>query len=356
MSVTKALRRPHTARSVAGMCTVLTVLMVTGWGGFFTVVLPGHYTVGDGALFGLGLAFTAFTLGIRHALDADHIAAIDNTTRKLADNEAVPVSVGFWFALGHSTVVVVAVALLAAGANALANQLSQDDSTLASITGIWGPLVSGAFLVLIGTVNLVTLVGIWRVFRRLRTGAYDEAQLEARLRGRGALSRVLYPLTRHIDRPWKMYPIGLLFGLGFDTATTIGLFVIGSGAALTAPWYVVMVLPVLFTAGMTLFDTLDGILMNRAYRWAYARPVRKVYYNLTVTAMSVAIAFLVGGVVLAGLVSRWTGVQDGPLAWLAAVDLENFGAAVVSLFALTWLGSVAYWKLGRIEQRYALIE
>jgi nickel/cobalt transporter (NiCoT) family protein len=356
MSVTKARRRPSTVPSVVGMCTVVTVLMVLGWGTFFLAVLPGHYTVGDGALFGLGLAFTAFTLGIRHALDADHIAAIDNTTRRLVSGEAVPVSVGFWFALGHSTVVVVAVALLAAGVNALAGQLSQDDSTLVSITGIWGPLISGLFLVLIGTVNLVTLVAIWRVFRRLRTGAYDEAQLEAQLKGRGALSRVLYPLTRHIDRPWKMYPIGLLFGLGFDTATTIGLFVINSGAALTAPWYVVMVLPVLFTAGMTLFDTLDGLLMNRAYRWAYARPVRKVYYNLTVTAMSVAIAFLVGGVVLAGLVSKWTGARDGPLAWLAAVDLENFGAAVVGLFALTWLGSVVYWKLGRIEQRYALIE
>lgn len=353
MSVTQALRRPGTVRTVLGMSTVVGVLMVLGWGTFFLLVLPGHYTVGDGALFGLGLSFTAFTLGIRHALDADHIAAIDNTTRRLMDGETTPVSVGFWFALGHSTVVVVAVALLATGVSALANQLSDDDSTLASITGIWGPLVSGIFLILIGTVNLVSLVGIWRVFRRLRAGIYDEVQLEAQLRGRGALSRILQPLTRHIDRPWKMYPIGLLFGLGFDTATTIGLFVIGSSAALTAPWYIVMVLPLLFTAGMTFFDTLDGILMNRAYRWAYAQPVRKVYYNLTVTALSVAIAFLVGGVVLAGMVSKWTGARDGPLGWLAAVDLENFGIAVVGLFALTWLGSVGYWKLGRIEQRYA---
>ncbi len=343
-----------TIRSVVGMLVVVAVLRVLGWGMVFAVVLPGHYPLAGNAVFGLGLAFTAFTLGIRHAFDADHIAAIDNTTRSLVSGGRAPASVGFWFALGHSTVVVVAVALLAAGVNALAGQISDDDSTLASITGVWGPLVSGIFLALIGTANLVSLASIWRIFRRLRTGAYDEAQLEAQLRGRGVVSRALHPLTRHIDRPWKMYPIGLLFGLGFDTATTIGLFVIGSGAALNTPWYVVLVLPVLFTAGMTFFDTLDGILMNRAYRWAYARPVRKVYYNLTVTAMSVIIAFLVSGVVLAGLVAEQTDVRTGPLAWLAALNLENFGFVVVGLFTVIWACAVAYWKLGRVEERYSL--
>lgn len=353
MEVTGTAQDHGMSRATVAMFAVIAALLVAGWGTFFAVVLPGHYTVGNDALFGLGLAFTAFTLGIRHAFDADHIAAIDNTTRKLVVDDRAPASVGFWFALGHSTVVVVAVALLAAGVNALASQLGADDSTLATVTGIWGPLVSGVFLALIGAVNLVSLLGIWRTFRRLRTGAYDEAQLEAQLQNRGVLNRLLRPVTRHIDRPRKMYPVGLLFGLGFDTATTIGLFVIGSGAVLSAPWYVVLVLPVLFTAGMTLFDTLDGILMTRAYRWAYARPVRKVYYNLTVTAMSVAVAFLVSGVVLAGLVTEQTGLQTGPVAWVAGVDLENFGFAIVGFFALTWACAVAYWKLGRVEERYS---
>ncbi|MPV38052.1 HoxN/HupN/NixA family nickel/cobalt transporter [Georgenia subflava] len=263
------------------------------------------------------------------------------------------VSVGFWFALGHSTVVVAAVGLLAAGVNTLAAQISADDSVLASVTSVWGPLVSGGFLILIGTVNLVSLVGIWRVFRRLSTGEYDQDQLDEQLHQRGVLARALRPVTRHIDRPWKMYPVGLLFGLGFDTATTIGLFVIGSGAAVSAPWYVVLVLPVLFTAGMTLFDTLDGIVMSRAYRWAFARPVRRVYYNLTVTAMSVGVAFLVAAVTLAGLLTADTRASAAPVAWLAELDLENFGLVIVGLLLLTWLGAVAFWKVGGIEARYS---
>ena len=343
-------------RSLIGMGAVIVLLLTVGWGMLFLVVLPGHYVVGDRALFGLGLAITAFTLGIRHALDADHIAAIDNTTRKLVADGRRPVSVGFWFALGHSTVVIVAVSLLAAGLNVLAEQMTEDDSTLTSLAGMWGVLFSGIFLMLIGALNLASLRGIWRVFREMKRGRFDEAELEKQLNDRGVLNRILGPVARRVDKPWKMYPVGVLFGLGFDTATTIGLFVIGGNAALIAPWYVVLVLPILFAAGMTLFDTLDCVLMNRAYEWAYARPVRKVYYNLAVTVMSVTVAFLVGGIGLIGLLAQWLQVNSGPMAWLASIDLENFGFVIVGIFLVTGLCAFGYWKLGRVEERYSVTD
>lgn len=340
-------------RTLLGMAAVVTLLLVIGWGGFFFVVLPGNYFVGDHQLFGTGLALTAFTLGMRHAFDADHIAAIDNTTRKLVADGQPSASVGFWFALGHSTVVVGAVALLAAGLNVLADQISAKDSDLASFTGLWGPLVSGLFLLLIGTLNLVSLVGILGILKSVRDGSFDEAELERQLQNRGGLYRVLGPIARRVDRPWKMYPVGILFGLGFDTATTISLFVIGGSAALTAPWYVVLILPVLFTAGMTLFDSLDGLLMRYAYRWAYDTPIRKVYYNLVVTVMSVAVAFLVAGVCLLGLLADRIDISSGPLAWISTFDLGSLGLIIVSIFVVTWGVAVAYWKVARVEEPYS---
>lgn len=343
-------------RSILWMAVVITLLFALGWGLFFTVVLPGDYGLGDNQVFGLGLAFTAFALGARHAFDADHIAAIDNTTRKLVNEGGQPMSVGFWFALGHSTVVLAAVGLLAAGLNGLAEQLSDGGSALTTITSTWGVIVSGVFLMLIGTVNLFSLTRIWRTFRRLSTGQFSEEQLEKQLQDRGVVNRVLGPLARRIDKSWKMYPVGLLFGLGFDTATTIGLFVIGSGAALAAPWYVVLVLPILFAAGMTFFDTIDGIFMNRAYAWANARPVRKVYYNLTVTVLSVLVAYLVGGVALLGLLAVSIRADVGPLAWIASLELGSFGFIIVGLFLVTWLGSLAYWKVANLDQRYPAAE
>ena len=247
----------------------------------------------------------------------------------------------------------VAVSLLAAGLNVLAEQITEHDSTLTSLASMWGVLFSGIFLMLIGVLNLVSLRGIWRVFRQMKRGRFDEAQLEKQLNDRGLLNRILGPIARRVNKSWKIYPVGVLFCLGFDTAATIGLFVIGGNAALIAPWYVVLVLPILFTAGMTLFDTLDGVLMNRAYEWAYARPVLKVYYNLTVTIMSVAVAFLVGGIGLIGLLDQWLQVNSGPMAWLASIDLENFGFVIVGILLVTWLGAFGYWKLGRIEERYS---
>lgn len=340
--------------ALIGMGVVNAALFILGWGAFFLVVLPGDYIMGGQVVFGTGLAVTAFTLGLRHGFDPDHIAAIDNTTRKLvAEDGQHPVTVGFWFALGHSTVVVVTVLLLVAGLNVLASQITLEHSTLTSIASVWGVLVSGVFLLLIGLINLVSLQGIWRVFRGMHSQKLDEAELERMLTNRGVLNRILGPVARRVDKPWKMYVVGLLFGLGFDTATTIALFVIGGTAALTAPWYVVLVLPILFTAGMTLVDTLDGVIMHHAYAWAFASPVRKVYYNLTITIISVAVAFLVGGLGLIGLAAEAFPGSSGLLGWIAALDIENLGYVIVAILVFTWLAASAYWRIAKVESRYS---
>jgi high-affinity nickel-transport protein len=334
------------------MAAVVALLHVVGWGLLVLVVAPAEYRVA-GQLFGIGLGVTAYTLGMRHAFDVDHIAAIDNTTRKLMAEGQRPMSVGFWFSLGHSSVVFVMVMLLAAGIRALAGALTDDGSTLQQVTGVWGTTVSGAFLVLIGLVNLAALVGILKVFRRMRAGHYDEAELERQLDRRGLLNRVLGRVTRAVTEPWHMYPVGLLFGLGFDTVTEVGLLVIAGGAAAAAlPWYAVLVLPVLFAAGMSLLDSIDGSFMNVAYGWAFSRPVRKIYYNITVTALSVAVALVIGVIELVGLLADKLGVTGGPLAWVAAIDLGDVGFWIVGLFVVTWLVAVLVWRVGRIEERW----
>lgn len=293
----------------------------------------------------MGLALTAYSLGIRHAFDADHIAAIDNTTRKLIeDGNSRPLSVGFWFALGHSSVVVAAVALLAGGLNILAAQISDSESLLLRGAGLWGALISGVFLILLGSINLVAFKGLWHSLTDFRTGRFTEGQLEAHLQNRGVLSRILGPIANRVNRPSKMYPVGLLFGLGFDTATTIGLFVVAGSAALALPWYAVLVLPVLFAAGMVLFDTLDGLLMQRAHEWAFERPLRRIYFNMAVTSISVFIAFFVAAIALIGAFADNLQVTAGPLAWVAGIDLGNFGLIVVGVFILTWGAALAYWK------------
>src|SRR3954467_11452929 len=233
---------------------------------------------------------------MRHAFDADHIAAIDNTTRKLMSDSHVAVSVGFWFSLGHSSVVFGLCLLLALGVKALAGQVENDQSGLQQTTGLVGTAVSGVFLLIIGVLNLVVLRQIVGVFRRMRDGAFDEAELEEHLNNRGLLNRILGRVTRAVTKSWHMYPVGLLFGLGFDTATEVSLLVLAGGAASFAlPWYAILVLPILFAAGMSLLDSIDGSFMNFAYGWAFSKPVRKVYYNITITGLSVAVALIIGG-------------------------------------------------------------
>ena len=340
-------------RSILGMAGFILVLHVVGWGVLVGLVAPHEYQVG-GQLFGIGLGVTAYTLGMRHAFDADHIAAIDNTTRKLMTEGKRPMSVGFWFSLGHSSVVFVMVTLLALGIRALAGAIADDQSTLQQTAGVWGTAVSGVFLILIGLVNLAALIGILKVFRRMRHGSFDEQELELQLDKRGFLNRILGRVTRTVTKPWHMYPVGLLFGLGFDTVTEVGLLVIAGGAsAASLPWWAVLTLPVLFAAGMSLLDSIDGSFMNFAYGWAFSKPVRKIYYNITVTALSVAVALLIGGIEIVSILTHKVGITGGPLATIAQINLNDVGFWIVGLFAATWVVALVVWRLGRIEERWS---
>ncbi|SEQ45322.1 Nickel transporter NicT [Microlunatus flavus] len=352
---------PADRRSLVGMALVIVVLHVVGLAVLFGLVVPAHHPLGGSTpVFGAGVGLLAYTFGLRHAFDADHIAAVDNTTRKLlADRVAGgggrrPLSVGFWFSLGHSTVVFALALAIAGGVKALAGQVADDASTLHRLTGVIGASVSGVFLWVLGIANLVVLVGIVRVFRRMRHGDFDEAELEAQLDRRGFMNRLLGGLTRAVRRPWHIYPVGVLFGLGFDTATEVGLLVLAGGAAaFDLPFYAILVLPVLFAAGMCLMDTVDGVMMTGAYGWAFRRPVRKVYYNLTITAISVAVALGIGTIELAGVLAEQTGAVRGPLAALGAIPLDGAGYAIVGLFGLAWLAALLVWRLGRIEERWS---
>ncbi|WP_100835655.1 Nickel transporter NicT [Kitasatospora fiedleri] len=337
---------------LAGMAGFILLLHVVGWVTLLAVIAPRHYDVG-GQVFGAGMGLTAYTLGMRHAFDADHIAAIDNTTRKLMGQGKRPLSVGFWFSLGHSSIVFGLCALLAFGIRALAGQVESDDSTLHDATGLIGVTVSGTFLVLIGLINLGAFNGILKVFRRMRQGHFDEAELERQLDRRGFLNRILGRVTRAVTKSWHMYPVGLLFGLGFDTATEVSLLVLAGGAAaFSLPWYALLVLPILFAAGMSLLDTIDGSFMNFAYEWAFSKPVRKIYYNLTVTGLSVVVALVIGLIELIGLLAEKLDITGGPIGWIGALDLNLVGYVIVGLFVVTWAGALAFWKFGRVEQKW----
>jgi high-affinity nickel-transport protein len=339
--------------TLAGMGGFVAALHVVGWGVLLFAVIPQHYQVNAHQVFGVGLGLTAYTLGMRHAFDADHIAAIDNTTRKLMGDGKRPLSVGFWFSLGHSSVVFGLCALLAFGVRALAGPVTSGGSQLHSVTGVIGTGVSGVFLYLIGILNLVVLLGIVRVFRQMRHGAFDEASLEDQLNNRGFMNRILGGATKAVTKPGQMYFVGLLFGLGFDTATEVGLLVLAGGAAAFAlPWYAILTLPVLFAAGMSLLDSIDGCFMNFAYGWAFSKPVRKVYYNITITALSVAVALIIGTVELVSILADRLGIASGPLAVIAGLDLNVVGYAIVALFVLTWVVALAVWKYGRIEEKW----
>jgi high-affinity nickel-transport protein len=352
----RRLRRaltPPEWRRLAGMAAFILALHAVGFGLLIMVIAPQHLQLG-GQTFGVGLGITAYTLGMRHAFDADHIAAIDNTTRKLMEERTRPLSVGFWFSLGHSTIVFTMCVLLSLGVRSIIGEVKDDNSTLHDVTGTVGVSVSGVFLMVLGIVNLVILVGIVKVFREMRTGHYDEETLEHMLAGRGLLNRVLGRATAAVRKPWHMYPVGVLFGFGFDTATEISLLVLAStSAALALPWYAIMCLPILFTAGMCLFDTIDGSFMNFAYGWAFSKPIRKVYYNMTVTTLSVLVAIVIGGIELLGLLSDKLGLHGGLWTVFGTVgDFQYTGYIVVGVFVATWAVSWLIWHYGRIEERW----
>jgi high-affinity nickel-transport protein len=341
-------------RSIVAMSVFVLLLHVVGWGVLVLAVAPHEFQLGSTGVLGVGVGLTAYMLGVRHAFDADHIASIDNTTRKLVGEGKPSVSAGFWFSLGHSSVVFVASLLLVLGIRSVAGVVQDENNSIGQTLGTVGMLVAGGFLVLIGLMNLVAAVGIAKVFRQMRSGEFDEAELERHLNNRGFLARLLGRVVRRVNKPWHLYPVGLLMGLGFDTATQVALLVLAAGsAAFVLPWYAILVLPVLFAAGMSLFDTADGILMSRAYGWAFLQPVRKVFYNLTVTLLSVTVALVIGVLVLAGLVVDRYSIDSGPLAWIASLDLEYVGFAIVGLFVAAWAIALAVWRFGRIEQRWA---
>jgi high-affinity nickel-transport protein len=336
------------------MFAVIAGLHAVGFFILLALVVPGNLSLGASGAFGLGIGVTAYTLGLRHAFDADHIAAIDNTTRKLMADGQRPLAVGFFFSLGHSTVVFALALLFAFGLKALIGPVESETSTLQTTTGLIGTTVSGTFLIAIGIFNLIVLAGIVRIFRRMRDGELDEPALERELEQRGAMNRVFGRFTRKIKASWQMYPIGVLFGVGFDTATEVALLFLAAGAAFGGlPFYAIICLPILFAAGMSLLDTIDGAFMNFAYGWAFAQPVRKIYYNITITGLSVAVALIIGTVELLSIVGERFGLTGAVWDLVAAIDLNMIGYFVVALFVVTWVGALLIWRYGHIEERWA---
>jgi nickel/cobalt transporter (NiCoT) family protein len=339
------------ARAGAMLLSVIA-LNVVGWV-MLAAAVGGHYHITNTEIFGFGTGVLAYTLGMRHAFDADHIAAIDNTTRKLVNDGKRPLSVGFFFSLGHSTIVFVMALLLNFGIRALDEQVKNDSSGLHNVTGIIGTGVSGTFLYIIALLNVIILVGIVKVFREMRTGKYNDEQLEEMLDKRGLMNRFLGPIARRADAPWKMYPVGVLFGLGFDTATEVALLVLAGSAVVSGlPFYAILSLPILFAAGMCLFDTLDGCFMNFAYDWAFAKPIRKVYYNLTITGLSVFVAVFIGTIEILGLIGQEYDLNGGFWSFMGNFDINKAGFVIVGVFVVTWAAALAIWHFGKFEQRW----
>jgi high-affinity nickel-transport protein len=343
---------PAEWRRAAVLALVVIGLHVVGFGLLLGVVAPAHLQL-SGGIFGVGVGITAYMLGMRHAFDADHIGAIDNTTRKLMADGQRPLSVGFFFSLGHSSVVFLLAVGLGLGVKGLSGDVANDHSALHRATSLVGPTVSGTFLFLIGILNLLVLVGIVRVFLRMRNGEFDERQLEQQLNSRGFMNRFYGRATRAVRKPWHMFPLGLLFGLGFDTATEIALLATaGTAAAGGLPFYAILCLPILFAAGMSLLDTIDGAFMNFAYGWAFSKPVRKVFYNITITALSVAVALIIGTLELLSVFADRLNLTGGIWDFTANLDLNLVGYFIVGLFVATWVLALGVWRFGHIEERW----
>src|SRR5690348_14265377 len=334
-------------RRMAGFFGSVAVLHVLGWG---LLLIYGASHPGFLALGGL-----AYTFGLRHAFDADHISAIDNTTRKLLQNGRKPVGVGFFFSLGHSTVVLLIAVALGLAVKWIVEGVVSDSGELRSIGGAVGTLVSGGFLVAIGVLNLVVLLDIIRVYRKMRRGEYDREGLEHELMSGGLMTRLFGRIFRLVDQSWHMYPVGFLFGLGFDTASEVALLAISAGAAAQGlPFAAVVSLPLIFAAGMSLMDTADGAFMSKAYSWAFASPIRKVFYNLTVTSLSVFIALFVGLVELAQILIDLMHLRGPVFDWVEHLNfLGSAGFVIVGAFALTWAAAFLFYKVRRIDERWS---
>ena len=344
---------PREWRHAGGMAAVILGLHVVGFGILILAVVPHRFSLGSTGAFTLGIGATAYGFGLKHAFDADHISAIDNTTRKFMAEGKRPLSVGFFFSLGHSTIVFALAFLIAIGIKALADPVRNHGSTLHKATNIIGTGVSGGFLYLIAFLNIIILFSIMKIFLGMRKGDYDEAALEKELNSRGLMNRLFGKHVNKIKEPWQMYPVGVLFGLGFDTATEVSLLVIaGSAGAAGLPFYAIICLPILFAAGMSLLDTLDGSFMNFAYGWAFSKPVRKVYYNIAITGLSVVVAVFIGTIEIVALVTAKLGLSGGLWDWFQAVDINKAGFIIVGMFVVTWVLALAIWRFGRIEERW----
>jgi high-affinity nickel-transport protein len=264
-----------------------------------------------------------------------------------------PLSVGFWFSLGHSSVVFGLAVGMTVAAKAVFSATTNQHSALQGFGGFFGTLISGSFLYLIALLNLVVLVGIVKVFIGMRKGHFSDEELEQQLNSRGMMYRFFGKLMKAIKSPWQMYPVGVLFGLGFDTATEIALLVIAATVATAGlPWYAILCLPILFAAGMSLLDTIDGSFMNFAYGWAFAKPVRKVYYNITITGLSVAVAFLIGTIEILGLVATELHLKGAFWHSAAHFNINVAGFIIVGLFVAVWALALGVWRFGRVEHRW----
>jgi nickel/cobalt transporter (NiCoT) family protein len=350
-----AMTRQERARVLAMYGSIMG-LHVLGFFIFFAFVVPSHYKG-----LGIGVSILAYTLGLRHAFDADHISAIDNTTRKVlgerqGTGQPRPFGFGFFFSLGHSTIVVAIGVAIVVAEKTVFRAVSDGGSGLERFGGLFGTVVSASFLLLIGLLNLVILAGIVRIFTSMRRGEFDEAELERQLASRGFFYRFFGRWMRVITKEWQLYPVGVVFGLGFDTATEVAL--LATTALLASqhvPWYAIMCLPILFAAGMTLMDTTDGLFMNLAYGWAFFNPVRKVYYNLAITGLSVAICFFIGGIEALSLLPQEIGglsQTSGFWGFMYNFNINTAGFVIVGMFIVTWLAALLIWRFGRIEERW----
>lgn len=328
------------ARSWIGYAATVAALHLLGIAGL--AVAAGDHP----AFWSMGLL--AYTLGLRHAFDADHIAAIDNTVRKLLEQRRSPLGVGFYFSLGHSSVVFLLVLGIALSVQWIEREMPQ----LQEVGGLVGASVSGGFLVIIGLINLLILLNLFRLFRKMREGRHREEELERLLASRGFFARLIRPSSRFITRSWHVYPLGFLFGLGFDTATEIGLLAMTAGIAKSSVSIAgILAFPLLFAAGMSLMDTLDGMFMTKAYRWAFATPLSKLYYNFTVTGLSVIAALLIGAVELSQVLAEKLELQGAFWTWVQGLEFHYLGYILAVLFVAAWGISFGAWKLLKLEER-----
>ena len=358
----RAIRSALEAREwgrLAAMLAFIVAINGLGWGIFVLYVMPHHFDYkGEGGSpslgIGLGVAVTAWFLGFRHAFDADHISCIDNTTRKLMADGKRPLGTGFFFSFGHSTVIVAVGVGITVAARAVFGAIVNPSSAFQSAGGTIGTVVSAGFLYLIAVLNLIVLAGIFKVFREMRSGTYDEAELEAQLQARGLMYRFFGRFMRSINHTWQLYFVGMVFGIGFDTTTEVVLLAATAYAAIQGlPYFAVLALPFLFAGGMMLFDTLDGAFMNFAYGWAFARPVRKVYYNLVITGLSIGAAFIVGTIELLGVLTSELHLRGAFWDVMANFNINVAGFVIAAMFAGVWAAALAYWRWGKVEDRWS---